>query len=160
MLQTRHSLQCWCSVIRRAEQRQRDRRVVDEPGRHRLQRDGQSRQRMGRAGRRIDQRHRLVRKLKAGHQPVQRVLHHAGDAAGIFRAGDQQPVSGADGGPELGDLPGQAITIEVGIEERKIPDSFKHLDFDAGRNETTGGLKHRGVQRGGAQAAGNRKDVH
>ena len=26
------------------------------------------------------------------HQPVERILHDAGDAAGIFRAGDQKPV--------------------------------------------------------------------
>ena len=60
-------------------------------------------------------------KLKAADQPVQRVLHDAGDAAGIFRARDQKSVGGSDDSPEFGDLPGKAIAIEVGIEERRFP---------------------------------------
>jgi hypothetical protein len=93
-------------------------------------------------------------------KPVECVLHHAGDSAGVFRAGDQKPIGGSDDGAKRADLLGKTVAFKIGIEEREIPDSVKDFDFHIGRREASGSMKYRSVEGGGAQAAGSRQYFH
>ncbi len=66
---------------------------------------------------RADQRDRLAVELAGADDPVERVLHHAGDRAGVLGRGDHHRVRGAEPGAEvLHRLAG--IVAVVGIERR------------------------------------------
>jgi len=62
----------------------------------------------------------FARKFLAADQPIERVLHHAGHAAGIFGARNQKPVGRTDDSSKACDFLREAFAFEIGVEERKV----------------------------------------
>ena len=87
---------------------------------------------------RAEERDRLAVKVAGADDPVERVLHHAGDRAGILGRGDEHRVRGADCGAK-GQHRLAGIVAAIGIQWRNRPETLERAHLDAARRQRCAG---------------------
>jgi hypothetical protein len=128
--------------------------------RHRGERQAKLRVGMDRARRGIDDGDRLARELDAADQPVERVLHRSGNAARIFRAADQQALTGSDLAAQSLNRRGRRLRVEIGIEQRQPSKAAIERHRHRPRRQPASRLEHRRVRRCRPETARNRQHAH
>ena len=105
-----------------------------------------------------EERDRLCVEVAGADNPVERVLHHASDRAGVLRRGDQHGVGGADLGAKVQHRVAGVIAA-IGVQRWNRPEAFERADLHAPRRQRRASDVERGpVRRAPLQAAANEED--
>ena len=114
---------------------------------------------MMRTWRGVDHGDGLADEARVAHQPVERILHHAGNTMGIFRAGDEQGIGPCNRLAEgVDDRAG--FVIKIRIEQRQRPEPGENLDTEIRRRKQGSGFAECAVDRLLPQAANKGENSH
>jgi len=143
----------------RPKQWNADRCSLDDIRRHGLERFAKRGVSVMRSRRSIDNGDRLTHEGLETDQPIQRILDGTRHTMGVLRTRHQQRIRSSDGGMQRDNRRWQS-RFQVGIEQRQVANPMEDMQHHIRRRQPRSCADQCGINRSGAQAAGNSQDSH